>query len=92
VRQAHDRDSFLSATSDLFGQAVIFDMNLNTESSGLSLVMDYQRRRHEAGLAPVKLIALSGSADATRAIAAAQPFPVHHRFAKPADHAAMLAS
>lgn len=93
VRQAHDRDSFVRATADLSAQAVIFDLNLNTEASGLSLVMDYQQRRHDAGLAPARLIALSGSADTARAIDAAQArFPVHHRFAKPADHAAILAA
>lgn len=93
VRQAHDRASFLRATSDLFGQVVIFDLNLNGEAGGLSLVMDYQQRRHDAGIAPAKLIALSGDADPAHAIAVARPrFPVHHRFAKPADHAAILAA
>lgn len=93
VRQAHDRASFLRATSDLSGQAVIFDLNLNCEASGLSLVMEYQQRRRDAGLEPARLIALSGSIDPAQAIARARPpFPVHHRFAKPADHAAILAA
>jgi DNA-binding response OmpR family regulator len=93
VRQAHDRASFLRVTSDLRSQAVIFDLNLNSEADGLSLAMDYQQRRQEAGLAPARLIALSGSADQARIIAAtAAPFPVHHRLAKPAEHAAILAA
>ena len=93
VRQAHDRASFLSVTSDLRSQAVIFDLNLNSEANGLSLAMDYQQRRHDAGLAPARLIALSGSADQAEIIAATSaPFPVHQRLAKPADHAAILAA
>jgi DNA-binding NtrC family response regulator len=93
VRQAHDRASFQRVTSDLRGQAVIFDLNLDSETNGLNLVMDYQQRRHDAGLEPARLIALSGSADPTRIIAAAQlPFAVHHSLAKPADHAHILAA
>lgn len=93
VRQAHDRASFQSATSDLRGQAVIFDLNLDSEANGLSLVMDYQQRRHDAGLEPAKLIALSGSVDPAQIIAAARPpFAVHHSLAKPADHDRILAA
>jgi len=93
VRQAHDRASFQRATSDLSGEAVIFDLRLDSGASGLQLVMDYQHRRREAGLEPARLIALSGSADPAGLIAAAQPpFMVHHSLAKPADHARILAA
>ncbi|HZR37849.1 MAG TPA: response regulator [Nevskia sp.] len=93
VRQAHDGASFRNATSDLSGQAVIFDLCLGGGASGLHLVMDYQRRRHDAGLEPARLIALSGSGDPARTIAAAEPpFAVHHSLAKPADHARILAA
>jgi CheY-like chemotaxis protein len=93
VLQAHDRASFQRVTQDLRSQAVIFDFNLGDGASGLSLAMDYQRRRQDAGLAPAKLIALSGSAEPDLFIAAAgAPFPVHHRLAKPADHDAILAA
>lgn len=93
VQQAYDAASFQRVTRDLRSQAVIFDLNLADSASGLSLAMDYQQRRQAAGLALAKLIALSGSADPERAIAAARaPFPVHHRLAKPADHEQILAA
>lgn len=92
VEQAYDRPSFQRATRELRSQAVIFDLCLADESSGLNLAMEYQRRRQEAGLAPARLIALSGSADAGRFAAADTPFPVHHRLSKPADHCEILAA
>jgi len=53
--------------------------------------MDYQTRRRAAGLAPATLIALSGSANPDEVIAAAgAPFPVDHRFRKPANYAELL--
>jgi DNA-binding response OmpR family regulator len=92
VLLSRDGDSFLRATRDLRSEAVIFDLQLGQGPGGLELAMDYQQRRRAAGLAPAKLIALSGSADPLAAIgAAALPFPVDHRFTKPADHDAILA-
>jgi DNA-binding NtrC family response regulator len=86
VAQAHDSASFRRATSDLSSQAVIFDLHLADESSGLSLAMDYQTRRCAAGLPQARLIALSGSADPDAVIAQARtPFPVHCRLRKPAN-------
>lgn len=93
VEQAHDAASFQQVTHDLRGEVLIFDLHLACGSSGLSLAMDYQARRQAAGLAPAKLIALSGSVNAEHAIAAARaPFAVHHRFVKPADHERILAA
>jgi two-component system CheB/CheR fusion protein len=93
VLLSHDGPSFQQATRDLRGEAVIFDLQLRDGAGGLQLAMDYQQRRHAAGLAPAKLIALSGSTDPAAAIAAASlPFPVHHHFTKPADHDAILAA
>jgi DNA-binding response OmpR family regulator len=89
VHQAYDRDSFQRVTRDLRSQAVIFDLHLADQASGLSLAMDYQQRRSDAGLALAKLIALSGATDPAFGAA---PFPVHHRLAKPADHAQILAA
>jgi DNA-binding response OmpR family regulator len=91
VQQAHDRASFQRVTRDLRSQAVIFDLDLADHDSGLSLAMDYQRRRRDAGLPPARLIVLSGSADPFPVIAGT-PFPVDRRIAKPADHAQILAA
>jgi DNA-binding response OmpR family regulator len=85
VRQAHDRASFGDATADLRSQAVIFDLLLQHDTSGLALAMEYQARRQAAGLVPAKLIALSGSSQTL-------PFPVDHRLSKPASHHEILAA
>jgi DNA-binding response OmpR family regulator len=93
VRQAHDSASFSDVTRDLRGNAVIFDLFLQQDISGLSLVMEYQSRRQAAGLQPAKLIALSGSADAEALLHQARPpFPIDHRFTKPASHREILAA
>lgn len=93
VEQAYDCASFRLVTLDLRSEAVIFDLHLANDANGLSLAMDYQARRQAAGLQPAKLIALSGSANPDRIIASARPpFPVHHRFTKPADHEQILAA
>ena len=93
VAQAYDAPSFTQATRDLLGEAVIFDLRLADGSNGLSLAMEYQARRQAAGLRLATLIALSGSPGSERVIAEAKPpFPVHHRFLKPADHERILAA
>jgi DNA-binding response OmpR family regulator len=93
VKQAHDRASFSDATRDLLSQAVIFDLHLAHETSGLALAMEYQTRRKAAGLLPAKLIALSGNAEADVLLRQAQlPFPIDHRLNKPASHSEILAA
>ena len=93
VRQAHDRTSFVDATADLRSQAVIFDLFLKHETSGLALAMEYQTRRQSAGLPPARLIALSGSNDiAAHLRREPLPFPVDHRLSKPASHDEILAA
>lgn len=91
VLQAHDAASFDRVTKDLSSEAVIFDLHLADEASGLALAMEYQGRRKAAGLAPAKLIALSGSANHHQLFMNLKtPYPVEHRFTKPADHAEIL--
>jgi len=93
VEQAYDSSSFRLVTRNLRSEAVIFDLHLANDSNGLSLAMDYQARRQAAGLTLAKLIALSGSGNPDHVIANAKPpFPVHHRFVKPTDHAQILAA
>lgn len=93
VRQAHDRASFDDATADLLSQAVIFDLFLQHDTSGLALAMEYQARRQAAGLLPARLIALSGNADSAAQLHPARlPFPVDHRLSKPASHGDILAA
>ncbi len=91
VVQAHDPASFNLVTGDLRSGVVIFDLQLAGEVSGLTLAMEYQGRRKAAGLVPAKLIALSGSANQDELIVSAKaPYPIDHRFKKPADHAEIL--
>ena len=93
VEQAYDSASFRLVTRSLRSDAVIFDLHLANDSNGLSLAMDYQARRQAAGLGLAKLIALSGSGNPDQFIAGARPpFPVHHHFVKPTDHAQIRAA
>ncbi|MDR3418899.1 MAG: response regulator [Nevskia sp.] len=93
VAQADDVASFLLATRDLQTQAVIFDLHLACEATGLKLALDYQARRQAAGLGPARLIALSGHADARHVIAGSgAAATVDYCFVKPADPTDILAA
>lgn len=90
VVQAGSPSAFLAASANLDLDAVIFDLRLEGLDDGLGLALQYQTRRLAAGLAPARLICLTGSG--TIELLPPTAHPVWCWLQKPADYRSILAA